>query len=85
MLMSNTNTDRDKMAQDLVGFWSNDDGSEHYNEFRNYWSGVVGMAVDKYLLGWVSEISEAGYQKIEEAHAELISLGYEVDEDDDLF
>lgn len=81
--MNNTNTKLDDKAQELVAFWSNDDGDEKYDEFRAFYDGVIKMAVHKYLLGWVSEISELGYEQIEEAYADLIKLGYEVGEDDD--
>jgi hypothetical protein len=73
----------DEMAMILVSFWSNDDGEEEYDDFRNYWSGVVGMAVDRYKLGWVKEITPAGYEQISLAFAELVALGY-VDEEGNL-
>lgn len=71
----------DEMGMVLVSFWSNDNGESEYDDFRNYWSGVVGMAVDRYLLGWVAEITDKGYEQIQQAYNELVKLGW-LDEDE---
>jgi hypothetical protein len=70
----------DKMAMILVSFWSNDDGEEEYDDFRDYWKPVMSMAVARYSLGWVKEITPAGYEQISLAFAELVALGYVDDE-----
>jgi hypothetical protein len=64
------------MAYDLISFWSNYDDNEDYAEFYHAWLGVLTMAVHKYTLGWVAEITDDGYAKIEEAYNLLRSLGW---------
>ena len=71
----------DEMGMVLVSFWSNDNGESEYDDFRNYWSGVVSMAVSRYLLGWVDVITDKGYEQIQQAYSELAKLGW-LDEDE---
>ena len=73
----------DEMAMTLVSFWSNDDGDEKYDEFRIFWRGILTMVVGRYSLGWITEISPAGYEQVAKAFAELVELGY-VDEQGNL-
>jgi uncharacterized iron-regulated protein len=48
---------------------------EKYDEFREYYKGIVLLALHK-NLGWTSGITELGYENIVEAYGELDSLGF---------
>ena len=59
----------------LLEYYFESPDHEKYEEFDGFWAGVVSMVVSK-SLGWISEISDAGYAKIVEAYNELVELGF---------
>lgn len=82
--MSDTKISRDEMLTELVRFWNSDlRQDKKYQDFVFVFGSVCTMA-DTKLVGWVSEITDFGYSRIEMAYNELIALGWG-SEDDDLF
>jgi hypothetical protein len=70
----------EEMIGTLYSFWamynSNDERHHKYSNFNFQYGGIVEMAVHYNPLGWVEELSPAGWEKIEQAYNELIELGW---------
>lgn len=83
--MSDTKISRVEMGIELAGFWNSDSRyDEYYRDFVFVFGSVCTLA-DSKQIGWVAEISDAGYDKIELAYNELMRFGWPRELDDDLF
>ncbi len=71
----------EQAEQGLYTFFIVEDTNEKYDDFREFYSGIVSMVAHK-KFGWTSGITEVGYEKVVEAYNELAELGY-FDEDED--
>jgi hypothetical protein len=79
--MSNTITN-EQAEQGLYLFWSVRPESNDYDDFWEFWSGIVMMSVHK-QMGFIDNITSLGYEQIVSAYNELADLGYfDSDEDD---
>lgn len=82
--MTDTKISKDEMTTALSAFWNSDSRYDsHYKDFVFVFGSVCEMA-DHKQVGWVSEISEFGYSRIEMAYKELVFFGWG-SEDDDTF
>lgn len=83
--MNNSMSDQitnEQAEQGLHTFFIVEDTNEKYDDFREFYSGIVSMVAHK-RFGWTTGITELGYQKVVEAYSELAELGFFDDEDED--
>lgn len=81
--MSDTKISRVEMGIELAGFWNSESRyDEYYRDFVFVFGSVCTLA-DSKQIGWVAEISDAGYDKIELAYSELMRFGWPRELDDD--
>jgi len=82
--MSNTITNEQLVAErGLYTFFVWGGENEKYDNFRNYWSGVIAMVAHK-QFGWIAGITELGYEQVVKAYNELYSLDF-FDDDSEIF
>jgi bisphosphoglycerate-independent phosphoglycerate mutase (AlkP superfamily) len=80
-----TETTDDLMLDTLAAFYALD-RDERFDEYYNYYEGVIRMAVQYRWLHWIESISPTGMEAVSEAYNKLMALGYNQEEDnDDLF
>lgn len=78
-------TIRDEMVIELARFWNSESRQdEHYKDFVFVFFSVCEMA-DTKLVGWIAELTERGYERVELAYNELLSLGWKDEDDIDTF
>jgi hypothetical protein len=83
--MTNTKISRDDKVVELAAFWNSDFRSdEQYEEFVFVFGSVCELA-DQKQVGWVSEISELGYKRIELAYDELAKTDWFGETNGDIF
>ncbi len=78
-------TIRDEMVIELARFWNSESRyADKYSDFVFVFTSVCEMA-DTKLVGWVADLTERGYDRVELAYNELLSLGWVVgDENTDV-
>jgi hypothetical protein len=59
----------------LLAFYLASAEDEKYNEFREYYNGIVLLVLHKYLR-YTDSISNIGYENVVEAYQELDRLGF---------
>lgn len=65
----------EQAEQVLLTFYLANAEDEKYDEFREYYNGILLMALHK-NLGWTDNITELGYAEILNAYGELDRLGF---------
>jgi hypothetical protein len=59
----------------VLAFYLVNDEDEKYDEFREYYNGIMLMIAHKHF-GWTSDITELGYAEVMLAYNSLDELGF---------